>query len=134
LSAQVSVQTGHARRVGPHPLGGAVLRIVRDTAVSRRVKALHDFKCQVCGTRLECEGGPYAEAAHIRALGEPHNGPDVIENVLCLCPNHHVLFDYGTISIADDYSLIGQQGRLRTLNDHAIDRAHIEYQRKMWGH
>lgn len=110
-----------------------VLRIVRDTAVSRRVKALHDFQCQVCGLRLECEGGPYSEAAHIRPLGAPDDGPDVIENVLCLCPNHHVLFDYGAISIADDFSLIGYKGKLRTLSTHQIDPAHLAHQRKIWG-
>ena len=25
---------------------------------------------------------------------QPHNGPDAIENMLCLCPNHHDQFDY----------------------------------------
>ena len=114
-------------------IASTVLRIVRDTTVSRRVKALHDFRCQVCGIRLECEGGPYAEAAHIRALGSPHNGPDLIENVLCLCPNHHVLFDNGAISVADDFSLIGSEGRLRTSSSHPVDLAHFEYQRRMWG-
>ena len=93
-------------------------RIVRDTAVSREVKELHEFQCQICGIRLECEGGPYAEAAHIRPLGAPHHGPDVIGNVLCLCPNHHVLFDHGALAIADDLSLIGQEGRLRMANAH----------------
>jgi len=50
----------------------------------------------------EHPAGPYAEAAHIRALGLPHNGPDVLENLLCLCPNDHVRFDAGAIYI--DYS------------------------------
>lgn len=133
-SHSTTKQGGPATPPGPAPrTPSTILRIVRDTAVSRKVKSLHDFHCQICGTRLECEGGPYAEAAHIRALGAPHNGPDVVENVLCLCPNHHVLFDYGSFSIADDYMLIGQEGRLRTVIGHTIDVAHIEYQRKMWG-
>ena len=39
---------------------------------------------------------PIAIGAHIKDLGRPHNGPDTEENVLCLCPNHHALFDrYG---------------------------------------
>jgi putative restriction endonuclease len=118
---------------GPAPrVTSTVLRIVRDTAVSGRVKELHDFKCQACGIRLECEGGPYAEAAHIRPLGAPHDGPDVMENVLCLCPNHHVLFDNGAFGITDDLSIIGLGGRLRTSTDHMIDRSHLNYQRLMW--
>jgi len=110
-----------------------VLRIVRDTGVSREVKALHNFHCQICGVRLDCEGGPYAEAAHIRPLGAPHHGPDVIGNILCLCPNDHVLFDNGAISIADDYQLIGRSGRLRVSHRHEIDPAQLKYHRKMWG-
>jgi putative restriction endonuclease len=50
--------------------------------------------------------------AHIRPLGAPHNGPDVKENIIiCLCPNHHVLFDSGAITLADDLLVIGVDGR-----------------------
>jgi putative restriction endonuclease len=45
------------------------------------------------------------EAAHIRALGFPHNGPAVLENLLCLCPNDHVLFDAGAIYIDHSYGV-----------------------------
>jgi putative restriction endonuclease len=76
-----------------------VLRIVRDTKQARRIKELYDYRCQMCGVRLEGLAGPYAEAAHIRPLGSPHNGPDTPENILCLCPNHHVLFDHGGIAL-----------------------------------
>jgi putative restriction endonuclease len=124
----ISTSSTAARRVQT-----TVLRIVRDTAISRKVKALHDFHCQMCGIRLDCEGGPYAEAAHIRPLGAPHYGPDVIANVLCLCPNHHVLFDNGAIMITDDFQLVGQIGCLRTSKKHGIDPVQIKYHRSMWG-
>jgi putative restriction endonuclease len=78
-------------------------------------------------------GTPYAEGAHIRPLGAPHNGPDVVENVLCLCPNDHVLFDHGAISITDDLHLIGRSGYLRTAKKHEIDPLHLKYHREMWG-
>lgn len=111
----------------------SVMRIVRDTAMSREVKKLHDYRCQVCGTRLEGDAGPYAEGAHIRPLGSPHNGPDTASNVLCLCPNHHVLFDYGAFTIADDLSLLGLPGRLRTARKHLIDIEYLAYRRTMRG-
>ena len=57
--------------------------------------------------RLQVSSKPYAEACHIKPLGEPHNGPDQASNVLCLSPNMHVLFDYGAISINDDLTLLG---------------------------
>ncbi len=107
-----------------------VSRIVRDTAQSRKIKALHDYRCQMCGTRLECPAGPYAEAAHIRPLGAPHHGPDTADNILCLCPNHHVLFDNGAVSIAEDLSLIGDSGNLTVRGDHHINEAHLAYHRE----
>ena len=52
---------------------------------SWNVSELYDYRCQMCGTRLEGLAGPYAEAAHIRSLGKPHHGPDTLDNLLCLC-------------------------------------------------
>jgi len=106
-----------------------VSRIIRDTAQARAVKALYKSRCQMCGTRLQCPAGPYSEAAHIRPLGAPHNGSDTRNNILCLCPNHHVLFDNGAISIAEDLSLIGMEGHLTVHGSHHIDQRHLAYHR-----
>lgn len=106
-----------------------VLRIVRDTQQARWIKELYDYQCQVCLVRLQGSAGPYAEAAHIRPLGAPHNGPDTIDNLLCLCPNHHVLFDYGGIAIADDLALLGMEGRLFVKQEHHINIDHVRYHR-----
>ena len=107
-----------------------VSRLVRDTAITRQVKTLHGFRCQVCGERLATPGGFYAEAAHIRPLGAPHHGPDVLSNVLCLCPNHHALFDFGSFGVADDYALLGLPGQLRLLPAHRLDLAQLAYHRQ----
>lgn len=106
-----------------------VLRIVRDTQQAKQIKVLYNYHCQVCGIQLQGSAGPYAEAAHIRPLGAPHNGPDMPDNLLCLCPNHHVLFDYGGIAIADDFSLLGAEGRLFVKPEHHINPEHIRYHR-----
>ncbi|GAA3970136.1 YDG/SRA domain-containing protein [Hymenobacter antarcticus] len=105
-------------------------RLIRDTAVTRQVKALYKYHCQVCDTRLEAPAGFYAEAAHIKPLGAPHNGPDILPNVLCLCPNHHVLFDLGTFAIADDYTLIGLPGKLHLKPQHQVAIEFLTYQRQ----
>jgi putative restriction endonuclease len=73
--------------------------------------------------------GPYAEGAHIKPLGAPHRGPDTLDNLLCLCPNHHLLFDVGAITIADDMTLIGTFGKLRTIPKHAINVEYVRYHR-----
>lgn len=67
----------------------------------------------MCGVRLEGAAGPYAERAHIRPLGSPHDGPDDESNILCLCPNHHALFDLGGVAVADDLRLNGAPARLQ---------------------
>jgi putative restriction endonuclease len=107
-----------------------VSRLVRDTAITRQVKALHGYRCQVCGERLATPAGFYAEAAHIRPLGAPHHGPDVLSNVLCLCPNHHALFDFGSFGVAADYALLGLPGQLRSLPAHQPDLAQLAYHRQ----
>lgn len=107
-----------------------VSRIIRDSVRARRVKVLYDYRCQMCKTRLECPAGPYSESAHIRPLGTPHNGPDTEDNILCLCPNHHVLFDNGAISITDNLSLIGDDSNLTVHRNHHINRHYLAYHRE----
>jgi putative restriction endonuclease len=114
----------------PRREASTVLRIIRDTYYAKAVKRLYDYRCQICGIHLQGAIGPYAEAAHIQPLGRPHNGPDTLENLLCLCPNHHVLFDYRAFSIADDLSLIGLNGSLTIHPEHMVRRAYLRYRRE----
>ncbi|MFZ3568176.1 HNH endonuclease [Streptomyces sp. BH097] len=109
---------------------------MRNPAIVSRVKELHRHECQVCGISLRYRRGPYSEAAHIRGLGTPHNGPDVLQNLLCLCPNHHVLFD-GLEIYVDDKGMVRQAhgdkelGVLRRHKAHRIDEAHLRYHRTL---
>ena len=105
------------------------LRIIRDSRASKAVKELYDYKCQICSLRITIKDIPYAESAHIRPLGKPHNGPDTIDNLLCLCPNHHVMFDKGIFSIDKDFSLIGIEGIFTKHPDHYIYPDNLKYHR-----
>ena len=107
-----------------------VLHIVRDTEQAQRIKELYDYRCQVCGTRLEGLSGPYAEAAHIRPLGAPHHGPDTPDNIICLCPKHHVLLDHGGMGIGEDLSLAGAEGKLTVHPQHRIYEEHLRYRQE----
>jgi predicted restriction endonuclease len=131
----VNVPGGRQR---PRTSHGVTTRVVRDTRVSRYVKQLYGDACQVCGVRLEIPGGAVSEGAHIRALGRPHSGPDTVENVLCLCPNHHTLFDEGGIYVSDDLKVHEHQGAvIGTLAKHAnhlIDVEHLRSHRERWGY
>ena len=95
-------------------------RILRDTELARRVKRLHRFECQLCGHTIELPNRRrYAESHHIQPLGQPHNGPDVIENIICVCPNHHAELDYGVSRIL--------LPTLRRSDGHAVDSKYIDY-------
>ncbi|WP_203659384.1 YDG/SRA domain-containing protein [Streptomyces sp. SID14446] len=127
--------------VYPEKRTARIQRLVRDAAVARNVKALHDGECQACGLRLVGpDERPYSEGAHIRPLGQPHNGPDVEPNVLCLCPNCHVRLDIGAIVIDDDWSIIVRAGalggsvlpKLRRLTRHKVHLDYIRYHRNYW--
>ncbi|RNL65396.1 SRA-YDG domain-containing protein [Nocardioides marmoriginsengisoli] len=121
----------------PSRTSGVVVRVVRSTAVSDWVKKIHKNTCQICGIRLTLAGGAYSEGAHVRALGAPHNGPDTADNLLCLCPNDHVLFDQGAIYIEDDLTVRSHTGAalgtLTTNTGHSIDVAHLKQHRNRFG-
>ncbi|GAA4186539.1 hypothetical protein GCM10022252_18680 [Streptosporangium oxazolinicum] len=113
-----------------------VERVIRDSLLAEQIKRAHDFHCQICGDRLTLHRGFYAEGAHIRPLGKPHNGPDEPGNLLCLCPNHHVLFDRGMITIqadltATDTASGASLGGLRVTENHEISQDHLDYHRQV---
>ena len=105
-------------------------RLQRDSVLSKSIKELYDFTCQVCSTRIAVRNVPYAEGAHIKPLGKPHNGADDTNNILCLCPNHHVMLDIGAFAINNDYSLIGISGKLTIHESHVIDQSNLTYHKK----
>ncbi|WP_436762858.1 HNH endonuclease [Streptosporangium sp. V21-05] len=109
-------------------------RVIRDSLLADQIKRAHDFRCQICGDRLALRRGFYAEGAHIRPLGKPHNGPDEPGNLLCLCPNHHVLLDRGMVTVQADLTVTDMAsgaslGDLRVTENHEISQDHLEYHR-----
>ena len=101
-----------------------IYRIIRDTNMTRKVKALHDHKCQICQeTIILPDGKKYAEAHHIIPIGVPHNGPDVPSNIIVVCPNHHAMLDFGCIPL--DVST------LRSSAGHTIAANSIGYHNKV---
>lgn len=98
----------------------SVSRALRDTPLVRTLKCLHENTCQICRKRLPLSGGKfYSEAHHIRPLGRPHFGPDCASNLLIVCPDHHVLCDYGAIVIVPE--------TLRMHPLHQLDPEHLRY-------
>lgn len=103
----------------------------------RRLKRWYQDSCQICATALILPPPrhSYSEAAHIRA--REHGGPDLTENLLCLCPNCHVLFDAGAYVLTDDLTVVDTvRGRvlteLKRHRWHYIDYNHVRHHRHHW--
>ncbi len=95
-------------------------RILRDTQLACQIKLLHNHRCQLCGISIVLAGSKsYSEAHHIKPLGRPHNGPDVAGNIIVLCPNHHVMLDYGVIEL--------NSSEIQMNACHNINQEFIEY-------
>ncbi|SMD37660.1 5-methylcytosine-specific restriction enzyme A [Reichenbachiella faecimaris] len=74
--------------------------ILRKKPLVDRLKKLYDNTCQICGTKIALGNKRfYSEAHHIVPLGKPYNGKDRLDNMICVCPNHHVQLDLKAIRL-----------------------------------
>ena len=118
---------------------------VRNPAFGRELRAHYANTCCFCGKALIVGVEPeqfYSEAAHVRAIGKPHKGTYRKDNMLVLCPEHHIQFDAGVLTIVErgrqlqifsripDDPLHGRPVRLRP--PHSIDLANAKYHADFW--
>lgn len=124
---------------GPVPRRpGTSSQLDRNPRLVESIKVMYEHACQVCGSRVETKYSYYSEAAHIRGLGKPHDGPDQLSNLLCLCPNHHVEFDRLAIYIDEDWAVRRNSTgavdyQLKRHADHVIEQEHLRYHRGLCG-
>ncbi|MET8828996.1 phosphorothioated DNA-binding restriction endonuclease [Streptomyces sp. NPDC004610] len=97
-----SVETGERRYAY-----GRVQR--RDPRIRDLVLSAYDHRCAFCGYdgRLG-KRSVGLEAAHVRWWA--FEGPDTLDNALCLCALHHKLFDKGVLGMADAVPGDGEAG------------------------
>lgn len=88
--------------VVPNKIRSTTTRIIRDTKKSNQLKSLYNNCCQICEETIQLQGRDYSEGHHLQPVGGEHNGPDIKANIIVVCPNHHVEFDYGAIAIDPD--------------------------------
>lgn len=85
------------------------MELKRDRKRAAALKKHYDNICTFCEIQLQVAADRfYSEAAHIKPLGNPHDGPDKASNMLVLCPNHHLQFDRGVLrlrKVGTDYRI-----------------------------
>ena len=72
---------------------------LRNSLLSGDMKRRYENVCQVCRQTVKLALRSYSEAHHLQPIGSPHFGSDTEDNILVLCPNHHVMFDRGAIHL-----------------------------------
>jgi putative restriction endonuclease len=65
--------------------------LVRNSAFGNRVRKAYGYECAMCGL-----GAGTVAGAHIYPANAP-GSPDVTPNGVCLCANHHILYDAGDL-------------------------------------
>ncbi|WP_447042080.1 phosphorothioated DNA-binding restriction endonuclease [Streptomyces sp. DSM 118878] len=75
----------------------------RDRRMREMVLTAYEYQCAFCGYDGRIGAAPVGlEAAHVRWWA--FDGPDVVENGLCLCSLHHKLFDKGVLGLGEGHS------------------------------
>ncbi|WP_237283410.1 phosphorothioated DNA-binding restriction endonuclease [Streptomyces alfalfae] len=78
----------------------SVARRQRDRRMREMVLTAYEYQCAFCGYDGRIGAAPVGlEAAHVRWWA--FDGPDVVENGLCLCSLHHKLFDKGVLGLGE---------------------------------
>ncbi|MFD7428341.1 phosphorothioated DNA-binding restriction endonuclease [Streptomyces sp. NPDC059818] len=74
----------------------------RDRRMRETVLTAYEYRCAFCGYDGRIGAVPVGlEAAHVRWWA--FDGPDDVENGLCLCSLHHKLFDKGVLGLGEGH-------------------------------
>lgn len=100
----------------------AVVRRRRDPRMREQVLTAYEYQCAFCGYDGRIGAVPVGlEAAHVRWWA--FDGPDDVDNGLCLCSLHHKLFDKGVLGVDDRHRILVSQrfvGRSPAAREHVI--------------
>lgn len=77
----------------------------RDELIRDASKQIAKYDCQGCNAKtfIDTNGFNYVEAHHILEYNSKEEGPDVLQNLLVLCPNCHSKIHYARIDILNDF-------------------------------
>ncbi|MFF2813826.1 phosphorothioated DNA-binding restriction endonuclease [Streptomyces sp. NPDC058000] len=101
---------------------GAAARRQRDRRMRELILTAYEFQCAFCGYDGALGASTVGlEAAHVRWWS--HDGPDEVDNGLCLCSLHHKLFDKGVLGLGENHRILVSQrfvGRSEASRQHVL--------------
>ncbi|MGW3043832.1 phosphorothioated DNA-binding restriction endonuclease [Kitasatospora sp. NPDC001159] len=99
-----------------------VARRQRDRRMRELILTAYEFQCAFCGYDGALGASSVGlEAAHVRWWS--HEGPDEVDNGLCLCSLHHKLFDKGVLGLGEGRRILVSQrfvGRSEASRQHVL--------------
>ncbi len=90
-----NAESGSGRSSGP----GSTQR--RNARFSALLRLWYDGACQVCGERIADPSGSKLAAQVHHLTPWAGSRSDRLDNAICVCPNHHAMFELGCLSWAD---------------------------------
>ncbi|MFB3168466.1 HNH endonuclease [Neobacillus sp. 179-C4.2 HS] len=121
----------------PNRIDRKVISTERNQSLSQTLKSLYKHQCQVCGEKVQIGLNEYSsESHHIQPVGGNHQGPDIASNIIILCPNHHLMFDRGAITIELKTNKVIHVDATNSIHDsnlilkHEIEERHVDYHNK----
>ncbi|MCT2589778.1 HNH endonuclease [Streptomyces sp. N2-109] len=97
------------------------VRRQRDRRMRDLILTAYEYQCAFCGYDGRIGPVPVGlEAAHVRWWA--FDGPDQVDNGLCLCSLHHKLFDKGVLGIGDGHRILVSQ---RFVGHSSAAREHV---------
>ncbi|MFC6880295.1 MULTISPECIES: caspase, EACC1-associated type [Actinomadura] len=112
--------------------------IYMNRRLAEKVKQAHDYECQICGYSIQTPAGfRFSPTFHLQSLARPHKGPDIPENILCVCLTHRAELELGVITIDDDLSVINENegipiATLSLSPKHRVGRQYLRYHRGLY--
>ncbi|MDV4150065.1 HNH endonuclease signature motif containing protein [Clostridium sp. AL.422] len=102
-----------------------LVKVIERGRIANKIKKYIKYKCQICESLglnpysfKKKNGEYYVETHHIIPVSDSKNSKLSVDNLICLCPNHHRELHYGNVKIINnndtyvEYNLDGTQVKI----------------------
>ncbi len=86
-----------------------LVKVIERGKIANKIKEYIQYKCQICESLgqnpysfKKKSGEYYVETHHIIPVSDTKNSKLSVDNLICLCPNHHKQVHYGNVEIINN--------------------------------
>lgn len=89
-----------------------LVKVIERGKIANKIKKYLQYKCQICESLGENphsfkkkNGEYYIETHHIIPVSDTKNSKLSVDNLICVCPNHHRQLHYGNVKIINNNNI-----------------------------